>query len=74
MPKMEPDATLSALAAAADIDGIAARVLELPTSDKFRLAAMLLELNRADLAEAIGTRACQEIQLAQLFDLKQWRG
>ena len=46
---------------------LAEKVLELQTSDKFRLAAALLDKGQVALAETIATRACQEIQLAQLF-------
>lgn len=51
----------------ANAAALAHKVLELQTSDKFRLAALLLDLNKANMAEAVGTRACQEIQLAVLF-------
>lgn len=64
------DATLQKMAESAQTTNAAAmatRVLELQTSDKFRLAALLLDLNKANMAEAVGTRACQEIQLAVLF-------
>lgn len=46
---------------------LAQRVLGLQTSDKFRLAAELVDAGKASTAEAVGTRACQEIQLAYLF-------
>ena len=46
---------------------MAGKVLELQTSDKFRLTASLLDLGMVDLAVAVGTRALQEIELARLF-------
>jgi len=46
---------------------LAEDVLALQTSDKFRLAAELLDLGDHDMAAAVGTRACQEIFLATLF-------
>ena len=49
------------------LDVLAKMTLELQTADKFRLAAMLLDANNYKLARAVGTRACQEIQLAQLL-------
>lgn len=49
------------------VPALAEKVLKLQTSDKFRLAAALLDLGKPDLAETVGTRACQEIQLAKLF-------
>lgn len=66
----ESDASLRKMAESAQTSNaatLAHRVLELQTSDKFRLAAMLLDLNKANMAEAVGTRACQEITLALLF-------
>lgn len=50
-----------------DLPALAEKTLALQTADKFRLAAMLLDAGIPDLAETIGTRACQEIQLANLF-------
>jgi hypothetical protein len=50
-----------------DLPALAEKTLALQTSDKFRLAAMLLDVGIPDLAETIGTRACQELQLATLF-------
>lgn len=46
---------------------LAVKVLELQTADKLRLAASLLDMNCVDLAETIGRRACDEIQLAKLL-------
>ena len=46
---------------------LAGKVLQLQTSDKFRLAAELLDLGKVELAVAVGTRATQEIELARLF-------
>jgi hypothetical protein len=50
-----------------DVPALAEKVLALQTSDKFRLAAELLDVGKVAMAEAVGVRACQEIQLAQLF-------
>jgi hypothetical protein len=58
------------IARSTDIKWLVARALELSTADKFRLAAALCDFGKPDIAEAIGTRACQEIQLAQLFGRK----
>lgn len=66
MEYLTPDA-IKKLASASNVAEIAERVLALQTSDKFRLAAALLDVGRPDLAEVVGMRACQEIQLAQLF-------
>ena len=62
-------ATETALKALARKPGklAAEHVLALQTADKFRLAAMLLDLNKWQLAAAVGTRACQEIELAHLL-------
>jgi hypothetical protein len=54
-----------------DVAELAAKVLELQTVDKLRLAADLLLLGKVDHAEAIATRAVQEIQLVQLFGKKK---
>jgi hypothetical protein len=53
------------------IESLAAKVLELQTPDKLRLAADLLLVNKVDMAEAIATRAVQEMQLVMLFDKKK---
>lgn len=55
------------LAKAKNTEAVAHQVLQLQTSDKFRLAAEILDLGKPDVAEAVGMRACQEIQLSKLF-------
>jgi hypothetical protein len=69
MMDMKSDAALRALAAKAakTPDALADRVLQLQTADKFRLAGLLLNAGRPELAVAVGTRACQELELAMLF-------
>jgi len=47
-----------------NLEGLAMRVLDLQTADKFRLAAMLLDQNLVSLAVHVGKRALQEIELA----------
>jgi hypothetical protein len=70
--RFETEANLRKLAdnARPDVKGLALKALELQTADKFRLAALLLDRNEAEMAEAIGTRACQELQLVLLFEKK----
>lgn len=46
---------------------LAGKVLQLQTADKFRLAAALLDLGMVGLAETVGKRAGQEIELARLL-------
>jgi hypothetical protein len=46
---------------------LAARILALQTADKFRLAAMLLDVGCPGLSETVGKRACDEIQIAVLL-------
>jgi len=69
--EMASDKTLHRLVKQAstktDLPALAEKTLALQTADKFRFAAMLLDVGKPDLAETIGTRACQEIQLAKLF-------
>jgi hypothetical protein len=67
MMEYETPKRIKALANSKRTEEIAAQVLQLQTSDKFRLAAELLDLGKPEVAEAVGTRACQEIQLSQLF-------
>ena len=55
------------LAAMKNTEAVAEQVLQLQTSDKFRLAAEILDLGKPDVAEAVGMRAVQEIQLSKLF-------
>lgn len=55
------------LAHAKNTEAVAEQVLQLQTSDKFRLAAEILDLGKPDIAEAVGKRACQEIELSKLF-------
>jgi hypothetical protein len=50
-----------------DLPALAARTLALQTADKFRLAAMLLDKGIPDLAETVGRRACDELELAKRF-------
>jgi hypothetical protein len=70
--KMESEDTLRKLAmqAATKPEALAERVLSLQTADKFRLAGLLLDAGMPRLAEAVGVRACQEIQRAMLFATK----
>lgn len=49
------------LANAKRTEAVAEEVLQLQTSDKFRLAAEILDMGNPDVALAIATRACQEI-------------
>jgi hypothetical protein len=69
--EMATDKTLQRMVTQAttktDLPALAARTLALQTADKFRLAAQLLDAGIPDLAETIGTRACQELQLSKLF-------
>jgi hypothetical protein len=69
--EMATDKTLQRMVTQAttktDLPALAARTLALQTADKFRLAALLLDAGIPDLAETIGTRACQELQLSKLF-------
>jgi hypothetical protein len=67
MMEYETQQAIDAMAKETNTAALARRVLNLQTSDKFRLAAALLDLGKAGTAEAVGTRACQEIQLANLF-------
>lgn len=77
MMKMATDKALRDIATQAqkrtDLPALAQKVLELQTADKFRLAGMLLDAGLPDQAEAVGTRACQEIQLSALFMKKAGR-
>ena len=68
MMKMATEAELKTLAATrTDMTSLAGKVLSLQTADKFRLAALLLDQNKWQLAKTVGTRACQEIELAELL-------
>ena len=69
MMRMATSKALTDLAARASTspEACADAVLSLQTADKFRLAALLLDAGNHVLAETVGTRACQEIQLAKLF-------
>jgi hypothetical protein len=50
-----------------DLPALAAQTLALQTADKFRLAAMLLDVGMSDLAAPIGERACHELELSKLL-------
>lgn len=50
---------------------LARKVIDLQTPDKLTVAAALLVAGKVDLAEAVATRAVQEIQLAMLFGRKR---
>jgi hypothetical protein len=68
--KMKPESVLRKLASCSTLEALRDQVLTLQTADKFRLAAMLLDQNKHQLAEVVGERACQEIRLCTLLGRK----
>ena len=53
-----------------NLEALAEKTLNLQTADKFLLASMLLNQGMHELAETIGRRAVQEIQLSRLLARK----
>jgi len=62
----ELNQVIAAAHAGKSLAKLAGKVLQLQTADKFRLAASLLDLGMVGLAETVGKRATQEIELALL--------
>lgn len=60
-------ASIATTAKGAALGRLADRILSLQTADKFRLAALLLDSSNPNLAETVGKRACDEIQLSSLW-------
>lgn len=63
----ELNQVIAAAHAGEKLHSLAGKVLQLQTADKFRLAAALLDLGMVGLAETVGKRAGQEIELARLL-------
>ena len=63
----ELNQVIAAAHAGENLAKLAGKVLQLQTADKFRLAASLLDLGMVNLAETVGKRATQEIELARLL-------
>lgn len=63
----ELNQVIAAAHAGENLAKLAGKVLQLQTADKFRLAASLLDLGMVGLAETVGKRATQEIELARLL-------
>jgi hypothetical protein len=64
---------LAAVTRGESISKLAAKVLQLQTADKFRLAGELLAFGHVNVAKAIAERAVQEIELAELFGVASAR-